>query len=376
MRTASAYLVLVLAAAVQAGPPSGFPDATHKAGRLKHVDGLPVLVVRGTPAEIGEQFGVLAVKNAPGLDALQKQFLTDVGLEKQERLIKFMARRLEPGIPESHLQELKAAVKVSGRDLGDAIFPNTIYDLSSGMGCSTIVVEKTRSQTGHPMLARNFDWMPSAGINEHTLVVVYHPTGKHAFATVTISPITGCISGMNDAGLALTLNEIHIHKSADKSAFDWDGTPIMFAFRRVLEECTTVAEAVALLRKMPLTTTACMTICDRESGAVIEMTPKTVNVRTADAGITCCTNHFLTDGLKVGRACWRLPKLEAMRTGSDEYGIVDLFARLAAVNQGDKTLQSMVFEPAELVLHLRYGPGPATDRPTIRLDLKPLLTGE
>ena len=375
MRTASLGVILALAAAAHAGPP-GFPEATHKAGRLKYVDGLPVLVVRGTPAEIGEQFGVLAVKNAPGLDALQKQFLVDVGLADRELILKIMARRLEPGIPEAHLRELKAAVQAADRSLGDALFANTIYDLSSGMGCSTIVVEAARSDTGHPLLARNFDWMPTAGISEHTLVVVYHPAGKHAFAAVTIAPITGCISGMNDAGLALTLNEIHLDKSADKSAFDWDGTPTMFAFRRVLEECTTVAEAAALLRTIKRTTAACMTVCDRKTGAVIEMTPKTVNVRTPAAGLTCCTNHFLTDGLAVGRDCWRLPKLEAMRAGSGEYGVDDLFARLGSVHQGKNTLQSMVFEPAGLVLHLKYGTGPATTRPTVRLDLKAMLASE
>ena len=42
---------------------------------------MPVLTVRGKPAEIGEQFGVLAGRNAPGLDELHAQFLKDAKLE-------------------------------------------------------------------------------------------------------------------------------------------------------------------------------------------------------------------------------------------------------------------------------------------------------
>ena len=53
----------------------------------------------------------------------------------------------------------------------------------------------------------------------------------------------------------------------------------MLAFRRVLEECGTVAEAEKLLRDMPRTTTCCMTICDKSGGVVFEITPKHIEVR-------------------------------------------------------------------------------------------------
>jgi hypothetical protein len=39
-----------------------FPEARHGKGQLKYHQELPVLVVEGSPREIGEQIGVLAVK--------------------------------------------------------------------------------------------------------------------------------------------------------------------------------------------------------------------------------------------------------------------------------------------------------------------------
>src|SRR5436189_87650 len=86
-------------------------------------------------------------------------------------------------------------------------------------GRPTVIVEKERSKTGSPIFGRNFDWLPTKGITEHTLVVVYKGEGKHAFAAVTVSPIEGVISGMNDAGLCVTMNEISIKKSKDKPEF-------------------------------------------------------------------------------------------------------------------------------------------------------------
>lgn len=337
-----------------------FPDAKHGKGELTHVQGTPVLVVRGTPAEMGEQFGVLAVKNAPDLDGLQKNFLKDVKLDQRFGFLKLLARRLKPGFPADHMTEIETAAKTAGRDLDLSLFANTVYDLSSGMGCSTVVVEKERSTTGAPLFGRNFDWMPSQGIVEHTLVVVYHPQGKRSFATITVSPIAGCISGMNDAGLAITLNEIHLKQSKDKAEFDWQGTPTMLAFRRVLEECGTVAEAEKLLRGMKRATAACMTICDKEGGAVFEITPKAVEVRTASNHVCLCTNHFRCDALGVPEVCWRYDALAPLQSESCKLGVGDVFARLDKVTQGKYTLQSMVFEPAARTLHLKYGYGGAT----------------
>ena len=47
--------------------------------------------------------------------------------------------------------------------------------------------------------------------------------------------------------------------------------------------------------------------------------------------------------------------------------------RLDAVNQGRLTLQTMIFEPAALKLHLAIGKCPASKLPLKELELGPLL---
>ena len=245
-------MTLLLALAL-ASPP-GFPDAAHAGGSLRHVHGVPVVTVAGTPEQMGEQFGVLAVKNAPALDALFDNFLKDAGI-KSRPLAMLAAGRFLPAIPADLRAELAAGSKASGRDPALGVFANTVYDLSTGMGCSTVVVDPKRSAADGPLFGRNFDWLPTAGIMNHTLVAVFKPAGKRAFATVTVTPIIGCVSGMNDSGLSLTLNEIHLDQTKKPSKFAWDGVPTMLAFRRVLEECSTVDEAATLLRGMKRPTT-------------------------------------------------------------------------------------------------------------------------
>jgi hypothetical protein len=331
-------------------------------------------VLKGKPAEMGEQFGKLAIANAPDLGALHAQFLKDAGQEKRYPVLAALAGALKPGFPAHHLAEIEAAAKAGDRELSLLLFANTLADLTSGMGCSTVIVEKERSKTGSPIFGRNFDWLATKGITEHTLVVVYKGEGKRAFAAVTVSPIAGVISGMNDAGLCVTMNEISIKKSKDKAEFNWKGTPLMLSFRRVLEECSTVAEAEKLLRAMPRTSTVCMTICDKSGGAVFELTPKNLEVRVHENGVCCCTNHFRSDKLCVDNKCARYDKLAPLQVkDGPTMGVKDVFAELDKVHQGKNTLQCMVFEPGERVLHLAYGTGPATKLPPVKLELGKLF---
>jgi predicted choloylglycine hydrolase len=370
----SLALALSLAPAARAEEPKRFPEARHGKGELRYVEGVPVLTLRGKPAEMGEQFGVLAIKNAPDITGLHEQFLKDAGLENQYALLNILSSQLKPGFPEHIMTEVEAAAKAAGRQLGLLVFANTVADLSSGMGCSTVVVAKDRSSTGKPIFGRNFDWLPTKGITEHTLVVVYKGEGKRAFAAITVSPISGVISGMNDAGLSITMNEISIKQSKDKAPFNWKGTPLMLAFRRVLEECATVEEAEKLLRGMGRTTCVCMTICDKNGGAVFEITPKSLEVRSPENGVCCCTNHFRSTALCQDEKCARYDKLvPLLAKDAAKLGVSDVFAELDKVHQGKFTLQSMVFEPADRVLHFAYGTGPATKLKPKRLELGKLF---
>jgi isopenicillin-N N-acyltransferase-like protein len=351
-----------------------FPEATYGKGELRYIDDVPVLIVRGKPNEIGEKFGKLAVENAPDLLGLHERFLSDSGQTKRYPFIKVLAESLKVNFPPHILTEVETVAKTSKHELSLFLFANTIADLSSGMGCSTIVVEPERSATGSPIFGRNFDWLATKGISDHTLVVVYKGEEKHAFASVTVAPICGVISGMNDAGLSLTINEISIKKTKDNAKFNWKGTPLLLSFRRVLEECTTVAQAEKLLREMPRTTTCCLTICDKTGGRVFEITPSNLEVRAADNGVCCCTNHFRTEKLCVEDRCWRYEKLSPLQAKDGaKLGVKDVFAKLDEVNLGKNTLQSMVFEPAERTLNLAYGDGPATKLKLHKLELGKLF---
>ena len=153
---------------------------------------------------------------------------------------------------------------------------------------------------------------------------------------------------------------------------DPKGVPLLFEFRRVMEECRTVAEAKRLLRSLRRTTTINLAVCDPQGGAVFEITPKSLVVRRPEDGFCPCTNHFRSKELATDTRCNRYEALEESRA----LPTLDLAAVARAMNAasaGKMTIQTMVFEPASLRLHLAMGDGPTSARPLQPLDLAPLL---
>jgi hypothetical protein len=64
--------------------------------------------------------------------------------------------------------------------------------------------------------------------------------------------------------------------------------------------------------------------------------------------------------------------LEQSRTLA-KLGLADVVKHLHAANQGPATMQTMVFEPETLRLHLAFGKGPSSALPLKTVDLAPLL---
>lgn len=375
MRRLSLAVVALLVALPALAADRRFPEAKSGKGELKYINGLPVLTVEGTPEEIGAQFGELALKPAkkPLLGRVDS-YMKQIGWQEQfPKMLKF-SFLVYANFPKNNQVELDTACKTADVDKNLLTALNAIPDLAKLGGCSTLIVEPVRSSTGGPLFGRLLDWPPFEELPEHTLVIVFRPKDKHAFAAVTFPILLGTISGMNDAGLSLSINEITAAKDGSKGQ-NISGTPMLLLFRRILEECTTLDEAEKVLKAASRTTWFCLTVCDKTGGCVFEVTPRNVVRRTGINDVCCCTNHFRTDELCVTTKCDRYPKLEAVQKADGKLGVTEVAKALDSVNQGPGTVHAMVFEPKERVLHLAHGEGgkSATKQPLTKLELGPLF---
>jgi isopenicillin-N N-acyltransferase-like protein len=343
------------------------------AARLFYHDGIPIAVVSGTPEEIARQHAALLATPAKHVLTFPRRLAKEFGADTYWPLMVAAANLLMHNAPERYRHELAALAAAGPLDAGQLAVGNTLLELRR-MGCSALLVEKEHSATGAPLFGRNFDFITLGELDQYSLLMIFRPEGRHAFATITFPGAVGVFSAMNDAGLAVAT--LDVYDSADgSSAFNAAGMPLTLAFRRIVEECTTVAEAEALLRSIRPTTWMNLAVCDREGAAVFEITPKNIGRRDPERGVLACTNHFRVAGLTVEEDCWRYPELMAAAEQAP-LTVEAVRERLHAANQGKFTLQTMVFEPRDLAVHLAFGKPPTSDDTLTRIELAPLFKAE
>lgn len=380
-RSWSILTALVFASLASAGEPFRYPEADHGAGKLRYCHGVPVLTVGGTPEEMGEAVGALALAPAERMVSYPEELLNHYHCGVLRPMFLRQGRRMCESFPDDFRQELEAITRTSHVDHDHLVLGNTLFDLKKMIACSALLVEAKRSAAGTPLLARNLDY-PSLGYaHEYSLVTVYRPNGKHAFASVGFPGLVGCLSGMNDAGLAVAVLEVFQVRLGWKK-LDRSGLPYALCYRRILEECTTIAEAQALLEQLPRTTTTNLVLADKAHVAILEVSPQRVIARAPVNGSGVCTNHFCSEALKpfftvnVSRSFERFETLTAADRAHERLGLADLHESLHAACNPHETLQTMIFEPAALRLHLAIGTCPASAGTMRTLELAPLLKAE
>ncbi len=366
------FVWLLAASTAPAEQSRGFQEGRSGGGQLKYINDLPVLIVAGTPEEIGRQKAALTGEVVKKLVDYPRQLLERAN--RQDRLSKCMemCKTLAPQLPADHRREMRVFADQAGVDLDLGLLGNLLPDVyRGGFSCSSLIVDAEHSATKGPLFGRNLDFPTLGLLDKCNLVTVYRPNGKHAFVSVGFPALFGCVSGMNDAGLTLTVHEVFLSRDG-ATIFNPKGVPYTFCFRRILEECATVEEAEKLLRATQRTTILNLALCDPNKSVVLEMTPKTVVARHAIDGILACTNHFRSDELAVFAWCPRYQRLIQSRK-LDQLDVSDVAKKMHSANMGRLTVQTMIFEPAALKLHLAIGSCPSSALPMKLLELKPLF---
>lgn len=355
-----------------------YPEAEHAGAALRYLDGVPVLTVAGSPEQIGEAVGALAVRAAPRMTGYPDELLRHYWVGWTRGLLAWAGERMVRKLSPAHRAEFEAIVRASGIERTRMVLGNTLFDIKKFFACSALLVEPGRSATGQTIFGRNLDYPSQGFAHEYGLVTVYRPAGKRAFVSVGFPGLVGVLSGMNDAGLALGVLEV-FQSPWFTRRLDLGGTPYAVCFRTVLETCATVDEARRALAKMRRTTLFNLALADRERVAVLEVTPRQVRERAAAEGACVCTNHFCLEAhspawsFNVYKTFDRHRTLRRLERARDRFDIPEIHAALHASHQDDHTIQTMVFEPAALRLHVGMGTLPATAGPLRTLDMAGML---
>jgi hypothetical protein len=345
--------------------PEDAPEADR--GRVRIVDGIPIVRLSGTPREIGRQHGALLKHQ---LNYLRREYFEAlaVPLVGRERL-RSWGDEVEEFIPEKYREELKGLAEGAGISYRDALRVNAMVDRLQSVMCSTIVASGEATPDDAVYFGRNLDFPGRNVLQRMTIVFVYEPEGETPYLVVGWPGLIGALSGMNAHGVAGAT--MMIHRGAELKP----GMPYPIMYREALARARKTSDVHDYIAQAKRTCPNNFMVVDASGTAeVVEFDQETCVARKATRGSLCSTNHFRSRELeKIG---WPLGlrRYEILDAFLEERrGRIDFDGVRAVLKETAMpwfmNVQSMIFLPAKQELHLaRGGKLPAAAQPFVHLD--------
>ncbi len=278
-------------------------------------EGLRVVYLTGTPTEIGYADGALMQEK---MHTLENEFLVMIQgyvpehwlMELLKNYVIYQNRHLSDYVPLEVRQEIYATCLGCG-DIHPEEGPfynrllnyHAAHDVSYMMidnpfithaGCTAFGAWSNATENAHLITGRNFDWEAAEVFSRDRVVELCEPDGGIPFISLSWAGMAGVVSGMNRAGVSVTVN-------GAPSALPNDiGTPVAIVAREILQRAHNLDEAMKIMRDAKVFVSTIWLVGSRADGkfVVVEKTPLMTNIREADGDSIVCPNHFQTVVLK------------------------------------------------------------------------------
>jgi hypothetical protein len=237
------------------------------AGWLERIDGYPVLHLKGTPYEMGYQHGALLKKDCgENLDYL----LNVQGAKK----VQFGPLKLSPRaaidsivagqkkyVPPKYFAELDGLAAGAGLEKEDVYAANFIPEL---FHCSGFALMNSATRAGTLYHGRILDYACDWRLQEHAVLIVAEPEGEIPFVNVAYAGFIGSVTGMN-------ARHVSIGEMGGGGLGHWEGVPMTFLLREVLQTASNLKAAIDIFRDNPRTCEYYYVIADGKSNRAVGM---------------------------------------------------------------------------------------------------------
>src|SRR5215813_3959171 len=280
--------------------------------------GLLVVRLKGSAFEMGFASGKLLEKQ---MHTLEDEFLAMIRgyvpqawkLKALRSYIAFRNRRLSEHVALEYRQQIYGTTFGCADihpELGDyydrLLNYHAAHDISymmidnplvSKAGCTSFGAWGSATEMGHLITGRNFDWEAADVFSRDRVVMLCEPDRGIPFVSLAWGSMAGVVSGMNRAGVSITLNGAPSSLPADTA------TPAAMLARDVLQKAHNLAEALDIIRSNRVFVSTLWLIGSKTDGKfiVVEKTPNTTNVREPEGDSIVSANHFQTDQLRDDR---------------------------------------------------------------------------
>ena len=240
----------------------------YGAGWLEEIDGYLVLHLEGTHREMGVQHGKLLgdhirqnvdyLVHEKGETALAE--LGPLGITPNA-VISQIVNIQRKHVPQKYWEEIEGLAEGSGLSVEDVQAANFIPEL---FHCSGFALMNSATKDGTLYHGRVLDYGVDLKLQDHAVLIVAKPKGGIPFVNVSYAGFVGSVTGMN-------AKSVSIGEMGGKGLGQWNGVPMAFLVREVLESADDLDEAIAVFRDSPRTCEYYFVIADGKTNRAVGM---------------------------------------------------------------------------------------------------------
>lgn len=169
----------------------------------------------------------------------------------------------------------------------------TSTQLQFVLGCSSLGFDSARLKDhATPVLAYNHDFPDF--FEDFLILRKSKPTQGHASLQMTYPILTGAIAGVNEKGLAVTLNHAFAVESGGP------GIPPTMLVQEVLDSCVSTEEGIRFLKSVPPACGSMITLVDQKGEmATVELSRTRTALRRGANGKILTLNRYETSSLRA-----------------------------------------------------------------------------
>lgn len=219
-----------------------FTHAFAGEGFLERENDQWVLHLKGTPYERGYQHGTLLKEQIQRniSEYIDKSKSQVVG--RPESFIKSIPNLLTY-VPDHFMEEMQGLSDGSGVPINKIILLNLFPEM---FHCSGITVVGDASKDGELYHVRVLDYSIGRNLQSTAVLQVVEPDEGIPFLNVTYAGFIGTVTGMNNEKIA-------IGEIGGQGYGSWDGIPMAFLLRDILQYASSIEEAKTILQTSPRT---------------------------------------------------------------------------------------------------------------------------
>lgn len=348
------------------------------------------IVLHGSPRDLGLEQGTrLSAEIAEVLESFLRRSAKVFETPYDEILRR--VKGFEEHIDAEYLEEMQAIACGAGVEYEDILALNTFFDTDSiftyqSSTCINLVAFGPATADGRLLHGRNLDFPSTQACQNAARVFEYHPQTGNSFLSACWAGMAGVFTAVNSVGLTIT------EVGAWDRDVSWQGTPLVFLMRKIMQYANSLEEAFEIVRMTPKTAGFNITMSDWRvpEAMAIEISAKAAARRKSRKGLLVVSDNRmsatrmsdqLTPPSAISRyirmydlaeQCYGEINVPRMRTMlRDRY---DLLLRRESLtynsicNSG--TLQSVIFEPEELAMWVSQWSVPAPDGTFVRFALE------